>query len=95
MNILIWLLVGGLIGWIANMLMHVQADPFFVVNIATGVAGALAGGWLVTPLLWTATGNGSLQGTLSIFVSLACAVLLLAAVHLMWRMRRTRHASSP
>lgn len=85
MNILIWLLVGGLIGWIANMLMHIEAEQVFLINIGAGVVGALIGGWLVTPLLGTPPAEGAFQSPLSIFVSLACAIVLLAIVQLMRR----------
>ncbi|CAB5712411.1 Transglycosylase associated protein [Delftia tsuruhatensis] len=85
MNILIWLLVGGIVGWIANMALHTEAEQGFLVNIAVGVAGALLGGWLITPLIGTEPADGSLQSPLSILLSLVGAIVLLAFAHLLQR----------
>src|SRR6187397_2051399 len=87
MNFIIWLVVGGLIGWIASMIMRTDAQQGMVLNIVVGIVGALLGGWLISPLLGQGTinsGDFSLGGLL---VSLLGAVVLLAILNLFRRGR--------
>jgi uncharacterized membrane protein YeaQ/YmgE (transglycosylase-associated protein family) len=87
MNLIIWLVVGGLIGWIASMIMRTDAQQGVVLNVVVGIIGALLGGWLISPLLGQGTinsGDFSLGGLL---VSLLGAVVLLAIVNLFRRGR--------
>lgn len=87
MNFIVWLFVGGLIGWAASMLMRTDAQQGILLNVIVGIVGAAIGGWLISPLL----GIGSInQGVLSIgslIVSLLGAVILLAIVNLVRRKR--------
>ena len=87
MNFIIWLIVGGLIGWIASLIMRTDAQQGLLLNIVVGIVGALLGGWLISPLIGEGTIN---QGDFSIgglLVSLLGAVLLLAIVNLFRRKR--------
>lgn len=87
MNLIIWLVVGGLIGWVASMIMRTDAQQGVVLNVVVGIIGALLGGWLISPLLGQGTinsGDFSLGGLL---VSLLGAVVLLAIVNLFRRGR--------
>ena len=87
MNILIWLIVGGIIGWLASVIMRTQEG--LLLNIIVGIVGALLGGWLISPLVGASTinqGNFSLAG---LGVSLLGAIILLAIVNL-FRSGRTR-----
>lgn len=87
MNFIIWLIVGGLIGWVASMIMKTDAQQGLILNIVVGIVGAMLGGWLISPLI----GVGSInQGALSIpaaLVSLVGAIILLAIVNLFQRGR--------
>ena len=85
MNFIVWIVVGGVIGWIASMIMRTDGQQGVLLNIVVGIVGALLGGWLISPLVGAATIN---QGDFSIAglgVSLLGAVLLLAAVSLFRR----------
>jgi len=87
MNFIIWLIVGGLIGWIASMIMKTDAQQGMLLNIVVGIVGAMLGGWLISPLLGQGninSGDFSLGG---LIVSLLGAVLLLAIVNLFRRGR--------
>jgi len=85
MSIIIWLVVGGIVGWLASLIMRTDAQQGVVLNIVVGIIGALLGGWLLGPLFGTATIN---QGDFTIsglIVSLLGAVILLAIVNLIRR----------
>jgi uncharacterized membrane protein YeaQ/YmgE (transglycosylase-associated protein family) len=80
MNIIIWLVVGGLIGWAASAVMRTHEG--ILLNVVVGIVGAALGGWLLSPLVGVSTinqGNFSVAGLL---VSLLGAVILLAIVNL-------------
>lgn len=82
MNVIIWLVVGGLIGWLASRIMNTDAQQGIGLNIVVGVIGALLAGWLITPLVGGSTinqGNFSLSG---LVISLLGAIVLLAIVNL-------------
>jgi len=85
MSFIIWLVIGGLVGWLASVVMKTDAQQGIVLNVVVGIIGALLGGWLLSPLLGSATinqGDFSLSGLL---VSFLGAVILLAIVNLIRR----------
>jgi uncharacterized membrane protein YeaQ/YmgE (transglycosylase-associated protein family) len=89
MNVIIWLVVGGVIGWLASRIMNTDARQGIGLNVVVGVIGALLAGWLITPLVGGATinqGDFSLSG---LVISLLGAIVLLAIVNL-FRSGRTR-----
>jgi len=88
MGFIIWLIVGGLVGWIASLIMRTDAQQGILLNIVVGIVGALIAGWLISPLVGVATINQGISIG-SILVSLVGAVILLAIVNL-FRRRRVR-----
>ncbi len=86
MNFLIWLIVGGIVGWLASLIMRTDAQQGILLNVAVGIVGAVVGGWVVSPMVGVGTINESLSIG-SVLVSLAGAVLLLAVVNLFRRGR--------
>jgi len=86
MNLIIWLVVGGVVGWLASIIMKRDAQQGVLMNIIVGIVGALLAGWLISPLV----GVGSINSGLSVgsfLVSLLGAVVLLAIVNLFTRGR--------
>src|SRR5690606_5171480 len=84
MNIIIWLIIGGIVGWLASIIMRRDAQQGILLNIVVGIVGALIGGWLIGPLL----GSGSINDGISVMsfvVSLIGAIILLAIVNLFRR----------
>jgi len=82
MNIIIWLVIGGLVGWVASKVMNTDAQQGIILNVVVGIVGALLGGWLLSPLVGASTinqGNFSVAGLL---VSFGGAIALLAIVRL-------------
>ncbi len=87
MNFILWLIVGGIIGWIASKIMNTDAQQGIGLNIVVGIIGALLAGWLITPLIGGGTinqGDFSLSG---LIISLLGAIVLLAIVNLFRRGR--------
>jgi uncharacterized membrane protein YeaQ/YmgE (transglycosylase-associated protein family) len=85
MNIIIWLIVGGVIGWLASIMMKTDAQQGLILNIVVGVVGALLGGFLLAPMFGTGTINQNDFSLPSLGVSLLGAVILLAIVNLFRR----------
>ena len=86
MNLIVWLVVGGVVGWLASIIMKRDASQGIILNVIVGIVGALLAGWLISPLV----GVGSITDGLSIgsfLVSLVGAIILLAIVNLVTRGR--------
>jgi uncharacterized membrane protein YeaQ/YmgE (transglycosylase-associated protein family) len=85
MNLIIWLVVGGVIGWIASLIMKTDAQQGLLLNIVVGIVGALIGGWLLSPLVGAGTLNQGDFSVAGLLVSLAGAIILLFIVNLIRR----------
>ncbi len=89
MNFIIWLVVGGLIGWVASMIMKTDAQQGVILNVVVGIVGAFLGGWLISPLIGVPTINQDAFSIGALLVSLVGAVILLAIVNMFRRGRVT------
>ena len=87
MNFIIWLVVGGLIGWLASIVM--KSPEGMIMNVVVGILGAMLGGWLISPLVGVGTINQNNFSLPALIVSLIGAVILLAIVN-MFRRGRSR-----
>jgi uncharacterized membrane protein YeaQ/YmgE (transglycosylase-associated protein family) len=86
MGIIVWLIVGGIIGWLASMVMKTDGQQGVLLNIIDGIIGAFIGGW-IGPMLGLGGGiNGGIT-VMSVVVSLIGAIILLAIVNLFRRGR--------
>jgi len=47
MGIIAWIILGGLAGWIASIIMRTNAEQGMFMNIIVGIIGALIGGFIV------------------------------------------------
>jgi len=48
MNVVLWIVFGGIVGWLASIIMRTDAEMGIGGNIIVGILGALLGGWIVT-----------------------------------------------
>ena len=48
MGLLAWVIVGGIAGWLASMIMKTDANTGILANIGVGIVGALIGGFVVS-----------------------------------------------
>ncbi len=81
MGILIWIIVGGLVGWLASLVMRTDARQGILLNIVVGLVGAVIAGFLFG-------GGASINQQISIMsflTSLLGAIILLAIVNLVRR----------
>ena len=85
MGLIILLVVGGLIGWVASMIMRTDGQQGLFLNIVVGVVGALLAGFILTPLIGGAPITSGEISIPSILVSLLGAIVLLAIVNLVRR----------
>jgi uncharacterized membrane protein YeaQ/YmgE (transglycosylase-associated protein family) len=85
MNFILWLIVGGIVGWLASLIMR-DAGQGILMNIVVGIVGAFIGGWLISPMVGTGTINDGFSIG-SFLVSLVGAIILLAIVNLFRRGR--------
>ena len=81
MGIIVWLIVGGIVGWIASMIMRTDAQQGVVLNVVVGIVGAVIAGFV----FGGANINNSPLNLMSFIYSLIGAVILLAIVNLFRR----------
>jgi uncharacterized membrane protein YeaQ/YmgE (transglycosylase-associated protein family) len=84
-DFIIWLVAGGLIGWVASMVMRTDGQQGVFLNVVVGIVGAALGGWVLSPVLGIGTINQGSFSLAALFVSLLGAVGLLAIVNLVRR----------
>jgi len=77
MSFILWIIVGGLLGWVASMIMGTNDTQGKILNIVVGIVGAFLSGFLLAPLLGTGTINQGDFSIGSLLVSLVGAVVLL------------------
>jgi uncharacterized membrane protein YeaQ/YmgE (transglycosylase-associated protein family) len=87
MTFILWIIIGGIIGWLASIVMRTNAQQGMFLNIVVGIIGAFLGGLLIAPLLGAGTINQSDFSIVSLLVSFLGAVILLAIVNLFRRGR--------
>ncbi len=85
MNLILILIVGGLIGWIASIVMRTNAQQGILLNIVVGIVGAVLAGFLLSPLLGVPPITSGSFSLAAVLVSLLGSVILLAVVNLFRR----------
>ncbi|GGC17320.1 transglycosylase [Novosphingobium marinum] len=85
MTLVLVLVIGGIIGWLASILMRTDAQQGILLNIVVGIVGALLAGFIVTPLIGGAPITSGSFDLLSLVASFLGAVILLAIVNLFRR----------
>jgi uncharacterized membrane protein YeaQ/YmgE (transglycosylase-associated protein family) len=86
MGFILWLIVGGIVGWLASLIMKTDGQQGILLNVVVGIVGAFIGGWLISPMVGAGTINDGFSIG-SLVVSLIGAVILLAIVNLFRRGR--------
>ena len=79
-GIIIWLIVGGIVGWLASLVMRTDAQQGILLNIVVGIIGAFIGG-----LIFSGGNINPAMDVTSFLVALVGAVILLAIFNLVRR----------
>ena len=86
MGLILALIIGGVIGWLASIVMRTDAQQGILLNVVVGIVGALLAGFIVSPMLGIGTINEGVS-IATFLVSLVGAIILLAIVNLFRRGR--------
>ena len=81
MGIIIWLIIGGIVGWLASLIMRTDAQQGILLNIVVGIVGAFLGGLIFN----RGNINAAPLSVTAFIVSLFGAIVLLAIVNLFRR----------
>jgi uncharacterized membrane protein YeaQ/YmgE (transglycosylase-associated protein family) len=84
MNLLVYLIVAAVIGWIATELMHDRSN--LLINIVVAVVGAFLAGYFLSPIFKVGTINDAITVP-TMLVTLLGSVILLAVVNFFQRGR--------
>ncbi len=84
-NFILWIIVGGIIGWLASIVMRTDAQQGLLLNIVVGIIGAFLAGLVLSPLFGLGTINQGDFSLGSLLLSLLGAIILLAIVNLFRR----------
>ncbi len=77
MGILLWVIFGGIVGWVASLIMKTDAEQGLILNVIVGVVGAVVGGWIMSFFGHNGVGSFNLY---SFLVALLGAVVSIAIV---------------
>ena len=80
MSFILWIIFGGLVGWVASLIMKTDAQQGIILNIVVGIIGSVIGNWLMSQF-------GASNGSYSVYGFL---VALLGAVILIWIVKLLR-----
>jgi uncharacterized membrane protein YeaQ/YmgE (transglycosylase-associated protein family) len=85
MGLIILIIVGGILGWLASIVMRTDGQQGVFLNVIVGIVGALLAGFILNPMI----GGGNIMSgdfsASSLLVSFIGAVVLLAIVNLVRR----------
>ncbi|MBO9714687.1 GlsB/YeaQ/YmgE family stress response membrane protein [Sphingomonas sp.] len=80
-GLIVWLVIGGVVGWLASIVMRTDAQQGVLLNIVVGIVGAMIGGWLLS----SGDINDGVVTVQTFVVSLFGAIILLGIVNLFRR----------
>jgi uncharacterized membrane protein YeaQ/YmgE (transglycosylase-associated protein family) len=81
MNLIAWIILGGIAGWLASLIMNTDAEQGLVANIVVGIIGAFIGGFVVQWLTGTAVGGFNLMTLLTAVLGAVILLAILKAFH--------------
>ena len=87
MNIIIVLIVGGVLGWLASLVMRTDGQQGIILNVVVGIVGAVLAGFIITPMIGGAPITSGAFDARSLIASFLGAVVLLAIINLVRRGR--------
>jgi uncharacterized membrane protein YeaQ/YmgE (transglycosylase-associated protein family) len=89
-NLIAWLAIGGVVGWIASLVMGTDKQQGILLNIVVGIVGAFLGGLLISPMVGTGTLSRQNFSMGAILIALLGAITLIGVLNF-FRGRTARH----
>ena len=86
-NFIVWIIIGGIIGWLASLVMRTDSQMGTLLNIVVGIVGAFVAGLVLTPLFGVGTINEGNFSFAAMALSLLGAIVLLGIINLFQRGR--------
>ena len=84
MNVMIWMVAGGVVGWVACTAMHLNAARGLVVSAVIGVVGAFFGGHVLAPIFGAAVSETGAFSPFALIVAGATAIACLTISDMMY-----------
>ena len=84
MNVMLWILAGGVVGWVGCSALHVNAARGLVVSAVIGVVGAYFGGQVLAPIFHGTTGNPGDFSSFALLIAFASAISCLMISDMMY-----------
>lgn len=84
MGLLFMFVLGAILGWLAAIVLRIEAPRGILLNVAAGVAGAFVAGVSIAPLLGGASLLGGNYGAGSLLLSLIGSVVVVAALNMIY-----------
>ena len=78
-------MIGGLVGWVASLIMKTDGSQGIILNVVVGIVGAFRAGFFISPLVGIPTIDDNTLSIGSLLVSLVGAVILIALVKMVQR----------
>lgn len=85
MGLIITLIVGGVLGWLASIVMRTDGQQGIILNVIVGIVGAILAGYVITPFIGGAPITSGALDIRSLISSFLGAVVLLAIVNMVRR----------
>jgi len=77
MNISLWIICGGALGWVGFAVLHVNTQRGLPASVGTGALGGLFGGMIIAPMLGATVETGNTLHPFSLVVAVAVAAACL------------------
>ena len=84
MNVMIWMVAGGIVGWVACTVLHLNSARGLVVSAIIGVGGAFFGGHVLAPIFGAAVGETEAFSPFALLVAAATAIGCLTISDMMY-----------
>ena len=87
MGFLFMIVVGAILGWLTSIVLRIEAPRGILLNVVTGVAGALLTGLIIAPLFGSPSLLGDNYSVWTVLLSLVGAVVAVVALNVLGRER--------
>jgi uncharacterized membrane protein YeaQ/YmgE (transglycosylase-associated protein family) len=85
LNIVTWLVIGGVVGWVASIIVRTDSPQGVFLNVVVGSTGSVVAGWFLSPLFGAPAIGDNIFSMPVLLVSLLGAVILLTMANLLRR----------